>query len=256
MHLCLVVSFDHLLVTTAQHQSDLCPHEPLLTGLFAIQVSQVLLKDIGLDPESLQELCHLFEVEKSLATLTTVHDVLRSVVLRLSDLVDFSHVFNPSDLEPLLRLDFLSDTKLERILAPAREGLLQVSVFEHVPEVDANTLSVFVEVVLASHHTNSLENFDSQSASGNSSDHIDCVLFTANVVKPVLEDVAALLDVDIVVDAATVSLKSPFKHVLHGVSLLLSPVELLPELFLLFLLLNPLLGTLALKSFASSFFVI
>ena len=177
--------------------------------------------------------------------------MLRSVVLRLSDLVDFSHVFNPSDLEPLLRLNFLSDAKLKRILAPARESLFQVSMLEHVPEVDANALSVFIEVVLASHHTNSLENLDSQSASGDSSDHIDCVLLTANVVQPVLKDVAALFDVDIVVYAATVSLKSPFKHVLHCVSLLLSPVELLPELFLLFLLLNPLLSTLALKSFAS-----
>lgn len=177
--------------------------------------------------------------------------MLRSVVLRLCDLVDFSHVFNPSDLEPLLRLNFLSDAKLKRILAPARESFFQVSMLEHVPEVDANALSVFIEVVLASHHTNSLENLDSQSASGDSSDHIDCVLLTANVVQPVLEDVAALLDVDVVVHAATVSLKSPFKHILHCVSLLLSPVELLPELFLLFLLLNPLLSTLALKSFAS-----
>lgn len=178
--------------------------------------------------------------------------MLRSVVLRLCDLVDFSHVFNPSDLEPLLRLDFLSDTELKRILAPARERLLQVSVFEHVPEVYADTLSVFVEIILPSHHSNSLENFDSQRASGDSSDHIDCVLLTANVVQPVFEDVAALFDVDVVADAATVSLKSLLKHVLHGVSLLLRLVQFLSELFLLFLLLNPLLGTLALKSLASS----
>lgn len=172
-------------------------------------------------------------------------------VHRNFDLLRFELMLNLGLLQANRRIILLDHAELERILTPAREGLLQVTMLRHVEVVSQDAACVVIKVVLSGHHPDPLENFDSQRAASNSTNHIDSVLLSPDVVDPILEDVASLLDVDIVVNAAAVRLKSSLKHVLHVVSITLGFLKLGLELLLLFLLFNALLSTLPLQGLPS-----
>lgn len=110
--------------------------------------------------------------------------------------------------------------------------------FEHVIEVLQTANRILVKVSLTRIHSNTLEDFNTQSATSNGTDHIDCVAFTAHVVSPGVEDVAALLNVHVVLVAVSESLKR-LVEVLFGlvscISLVLKfALELVLLTFLIF----------------------
>lgn len=133
---------------------------------------------------------------------------------------------------------FLHYAELERILAPPTVGFLQDTVLRHVEVVRQNALRICVQVVLSCDHADSLEDFDSEGAAGNRTNHIHCVTLSANVLAPCVQDVAALFNVNIGLDAINMDLKCLFEAVLRVIAALSCHVELLLELVLdLFLLL-------------------
>ena len=73
---------------------------------------------------------------------------------------------------------------------------------KHVVEVSTDALSILIKETLSRNHSNSLENLNSQSSSRNCPNNIDSVLFTFNVVSPSVENVAAFVDVDVILSAA------------------------------------------------------
>jgi hypothetical protein len=89
----------------------------------------------------------------------------------------------------------------------------------HVKKVDADPLSILVQVVLAGNHSYPPKYLNPECASRNSTYHIDCILFSTDIVTPSVQNVPSLLNVNIVLDAGTVRIKCFVKLTLHTVTL-------------------------------------
>jgi len=98
----------------------------------------------------------------------------------------------------------------------------------HVEKIDADPLSILVQIVLAGNHSYPPEYLNPECASRNSTYHINCVLFSADIVTPSVQNVPALLNVNIFLYAGTVRIKGFVKLTLHTITL----IDRLPELIL------------------------
>ena len=85
---------------------------------------------------------------------------------------------------------------------PFPHNALKVFSLHQTIEVVANSLRITVKELFSCNHADSLEHFDSQSSSRNRPNNIYSVLFAFNVVSPSVENVAAFIDVDVILSAA------------------------------------------------------
>lgn len=91
--------------------------------------------------------------------------------------------------------------------------------FRHIEKVGADTFSILIEVSFTGNHPDPSEYFNPQGASRDSSNYIDSVFLTANVVSPCTQDVSTLLDVNVVLDPTTMSFECCVELTLHTVTI-------------------------------------
>ena len=108
----------------------------------------------------------------------------------------------------LLHLLHALHTLSVRVLSPGYHCFSQHVVLHQVEVVVKLPLSVLIQEVLSSNKPDSLENFHSEGLPSDSTDHIDCVLFLADVVPPHEKDVSSFIDVMIVSHSPGQSLES------------------------------------------------
>ncbi len=85
---------------------------------------------------------------------------------------------------------------------PFSDNTLKIFSLHQTIEVIANALCVTVKELFSCNHTDSLEDFNPQSASRNRANYVDSVLFAFNVVSPSVENVATFVDVNVIFSSA------------------------------------------------------
>jgi hypothetical protein len=219
---------NYLLVAPTQHQSELGAQEPLLHSLLAIKVRNILFVNFLFNSEGFQELCHFLKGQIDISQIFLGDNMLSSLVLLLNNAANFLGMRLFCCIKAHLSLILFLDTNLERIESPSRKSLLQIAMLRHVKKVDADPLSILVQIVLAGNHSDPPEYLNPECASRNSTYHINCVLFSADIVTPSVQNVPALLNVNIVLDAGTVRIKGFVKLTLHTITL----IDRFPQLIL------------------------
>jgi hypothetical protein len=206
LHFFVVVS-NSLSLTSAHHQSQLGSLVPKLGHSFCLMVKNILLHNFSLYSDCLQELGHLFETSQVLAQF------LDSDYIKGSDLLllDYRTTVGIMSCDSVVKV-FMSYSKLalspvSATCTPSREDKSSVISMYYAEEVSANSFGVVFKPVLTCNESNSLEHFDSESAAGNSTDNVACILLLADILTPCSKDVSLLLDIRIILSPREVSLK-------------------------------------------------
>lgn len=88
----------------------------------------------------------------------------------------------------------------------------------HVEEVGADAFCILVKIVFTGYHPDPSKNLNSQSASRDSTNYIDCVLLPAHKITPRAQNVSTFFNVNVVFDSGAMSFEGYIELTLHTIT--------------------------------------